>query len=214
MTIYPFLGVARRTGLLSGLLAVSLLIAGCGESDPVAAGGEARVQILLTDFPLEAIDAAEVWISAVYLQGGGQGRTYLFDDSENPQHFNLLDLQDTEVELFDPVPVPEGNYGQLRFVVDSAHITLADGYNFADGSSDMELVVPSGSIRVNLRGDDDPEGENEEAGSLDLVGGETTIVLVDFDVSQSFVFQGPPASPMGVLFKPVLKEVWRTTGTP
>jgi hypothetical protein len=32
---------------------------------------------------------------------------------------------------------------------------------------------------------------------------------VDFDVEQSFVFQGPPENPTGVLFTPVLHELSR-----
>jgi hypothetical protein len=32
-------------------------------------------------------------------------------------------------------------------------------------------------------------------------------MLVDFDVAASFVFQGPPELPIGVLFKPVLREL-------
>ena len=206
------LDLFRRGGAALALAALFVLTPGCSDSDPTGAdAGEARIQVLLTDFPLEAIEAADVWISEIYLVGGGQGRVTLFQDTEAPQHFDLLELQDTEVELFDPVPVPEGNYGQLRFVVSSARITLVDGYTFSDGTDEKEIFVPSGSIRVNLRGVDDPEGENEEAGSLDLVGGETVVVLVDFDVSKSFVFTGPPTSPNGVLFKPVLKEMWRTS---
>jgi hypothetical protein len=40
-------------------------------------------------------------------------------------------------------------------------------------------------------------------GGLELA--EDVDVVVDFDVAKNFVFQGPPTSPMSVLFTPVLK---------
>ena len=107
-------------------------------------------------------------------------------------------------DLTGEVPIPEGSYGQLRFVVDEAHIALNEGFTFSDGSSERSLTVPSGFFRVILHGEED---EEDDSGSLVFEGGETEIVLVDFDVSRSFVFQGPPDSPKGVRFKPVLKQI-------
>ena len=83
---------------------------------------------------------------------------------------------------------------QLRLVVDSARITLADGFTFQDGSTTKSLKVPSGGhsgIKVSF------------PGKLDLT--EDVDVVVDFDVAQNFVFQGPPARPHDVLFTPHLK---------
>lgn len=44
--------------------------------------------------------------------------------------------------------------------------------------------------------------------SIDVVGGLTAELLLDFDVSQSFVIQGNPAFPAdikGFIFKPTIK---------
>ena len=51
-------------------------------------GSEARVRILLTDFPLEAIASAEVSISRIYLTGGGDGHVDLFNDQGSPHGFS------------------------------------------------------------------------------------------------------------------------------
>ncbi len=195
-------GTAR--GLSWAFLSASVLIAGC-ESSPAGPVGEARIRVLLTDFPLEAIASAEVSISRVYLTGGGQGQVDLFNNEEAPHELDLLDLQGgVTFDLTGEVPVPEGSYGQLRFVVEEAQLALADGFTFSDGSSERDLTVPSTFFRVILNGE---AGEEDDSGSLALEGGETTAVLVDFDVSQSFVFQGPPDSPVGVQFKPVLRQL-------
>jgi hypothetical protein len=161
--------------------------------------------VLLTDFPLEAIESAEVTISRVYLTGGGQGQVDLFHDTENPHHLDLLDLQGgITFDLTGEVEIPEGNYGQLRFDVDAATLVLAEGYSFAGGASEIALTVPSGFFRVLLHGEED---EDDESGTIVVEEGVTTVVLVDFDVAASFVFQGPPTSPIGVHFKPVLKQL-------
>ena len=175
-------------------------------SAPTRAGPEARVQVLLTDFPLEAIASAEVFISRIYLTGGGgDGYVDLFNDQVSPHVIELLELQNgVTFDLTGEVPIPEGSYSQLRFEVDVANIALEEGYTFSDDSSEKSLKVPSGFFRVILPGEED---EGDDSGSLVFQGGETEVVLVDFDVSHSFVFQGPPDSPNGVHFKPVLKQM-------
>ena len=192
--------------LVPALLAM-LVAGGVIACDSTGPEDDARVQIQLTDAPADQIESAQVWISRVYLQGGGEedgeadapGRVDLFNDPENPQEYDLLDLQNGIVaDLTDPIDVPAGAYGQLRLVVDSAHITLVDGLTFADGEPDRVLFVPSGSqsgIKVDLL-----EPIAAAAGSL-------TIVLVDFDVNENFVFQGPEEAPVGVLFTPRLKQI-------
>ena len=199
-TRLPRLGAGISVSGVVVLIGITVITA-C-DSAPMSPGEEARVQVLLTDFPLEAIASAEVFVSRIYLTGEGDGQVDLFNDQGSPHEIDLLDLQDgVTFDLTGKVPVPAGSYGQLRFVVDEAHIALNEGFTFSDGSSERSLTVPSGFFRVILY------GEEDGSGSLAFEGGETKIVLVDFDVSQSFVFQGPPDSPSGVHFKPVLKQI-------
>jgi hypothetical protein len=184
------------------MLAFSFAASGCG-NDPTATG-TARVQVLLTDAPSDFIESAEIWVSRVYLQGGGEDnapRVYLYDDPENPKVFDLMELRDGITgELTEEFEVAAGNYSQLRIIVDSARVTLIDGLTFNGGSSTRKLTVPSGSqsgIKVQL------------AESLDLEDDEVVIVLVDFDVNQNFVIQGNPGTPAGIngiIFTPVLHE--------
>ena len=211
---------APLAGLLA-LLVVPFLAAGCG--DDGALDGNAEVRVLVTDAPSDYIAAADIWVSAVYLQGGAMddddldddgvddgadddvpGRVFLFDDPENPKRFDLLLLRDGITEdLTGYTDVEPGSYGQLRLVVDSAVVTLAEGYAFRDGGSTSSLMVPSGSssgIKVQL---DEP---------VEVDTGEEVTIVVDFDVDRNFVIQGNPETPagiQGVLFTPLLQEISR-----
>lgn len=119
---------------------------------------------------------------------------------------NLLDLQNGVTADLASLDIPTGHYVQLRLVVNGAAVTLNDGYEFADGSTEKSLKVPSGlqsGIKVNLAPSD---GQAGSAG-IDITEGETTLV-VDIDVSQNFKIQGNPDTPAGIkgiLFTPLLR---------
>ncbi|MBI4540381.1 MAG: DUF4382 domain-containing protein [Gemmatimonadetes bacterium] len=191
-------------GWIRGAWAVvlALALAGCAE-EGTGPGEPAFVKVALTDAPAEVISAAEVWISRVYVVPGGDSAkaVVLFNDPSNPRRYNLLDLRGgVSADLTDTVRVESGVYNQLRLVVDSARVTLAEGRTFQDGSTSKTLFVPSGSqsgIKVQL------------AEPIDAGEGQVTIVLVDFDVERNFVIQGnvdSPAGIRGILFTPTLVE--------
>ena len=170
------------------MFAVAALIglAAC-ESTGTAVG---TVRLHLTDGPGPAIASATVWVSRAELVPGGSGGVLVTDV---PQAFDLLSLQGGVTALLATATIPAGDYSQLRLVVDSARVTLADGGTFADGSSEAVLKVPSGmqtGIKVNF------------SGPVHVAPGETDIVI-DFDVARSFVFTGGSA-PSGASFKPVI----------
>ncbi|NIQ53453.1 MAG: hypothetical protein GWN85_08240 [Gemmatimonadetes bacterium] len=90
---------------------------------------------------------------------------------------------------------------------------LKDGYTFRDGSTSMDLKVPSGAqsgIKLNLWPAETTEGMDEDAGVM-IIPGETVLVL-DFDVNQSFRIQGNPETPAGIksmLFTPHIRVTAR-----
>ena len=212
--------MVRRLLLAGTTLALVVVAAACG-AESVSAPAPPQVQILLTDAPSDYIAAAEVWISRVYLmpgavendseseeegeEGNGQdSRVDLFNDPDNPLHFDLLTLRDgITAELTDLADVPEGSYGKLRMVVDRAMVTLGDGVLFKDGTSSAELKMPSAhksGLKVKLT-----EVIRAESGT-------TTVVTVDFDVDQNFKLQGNPENGRGingVIFTPNLRELNR-----
>ena len=205
---------APRWAAAALALTAAFGLAACDDSD-TAPEDQALVQIAVTDAPSDYIESAEVWISKVYLQGAPDagegeaadppsGRVILFDSPDDPFHVDLLVLRDGLVaDLTEPVAVDPMGYQQLRIVVDSAYVTLKEGFTFSDGSATKALKIPSGStsgVKVFLDG------------PIAAEAGEQTTLLLDFDVDENFKIQGSPDSPagiQGILFTPVIKELNR-----
>ena len=206
--------VSRGGNKVRGVVTWSIvawgLVAWAGCSD--AAGPETgRVRVLLTDAPSDMISTAEIWVSHIYLQGGSEepegeetdptGRVDLFLDAENPQIHDLMLLQGgITADLTGEVVVEAGQFHSLRMVVDSAHVTLLPGYAFENGDTEAAFKVPSGAqsgLKVELA-----------EGVLDLAGGETMTITVDFPVDDNFVIQMDQGTGAirEILFTPVLKE--------
>lgn len=175
--------------------------------DSTSPGATAQLTVLLTDAPSMYLDSAEVDIGAVELIGGEGGPILLTDDGTEG-FVDLMQLQGVATQALADVEIPAGTYSQLRLVVEAARVKLAPGYEFNDGSIRDDLTVPSGAqtgIKLNLKDADAEENE----GGVEIAGGQTVLV-VDFDVNQSFVIQGNPETPAGingVLFKPTLRVV-------
>lgn len=204
----------RIQGFFVALAAVAATL-GLGCTDSTGAG-TARVTVLLTDAPSVAIKSAVVEIGAIDIIKMDEDGTCEADGScehvrltDDGGSFDLLDLQNGTTATLASLVVEPGRYRQIRFVVESATITL-DGDTFTDGSDTKALKIPSGAqtgIKVNLGWGDDGDG----AAGIEVVPGETVIVI-DFDVMQNFRIQGNPNTPAGikgVLFTPMLRAVVR-----
>lgn len=175
---------------LTGLtLALALSLGACDDS---ASPGGARLSIMLTD---AAGDLEEAWveITGIYLQPtqATQGqRVWLLQSSTGL--IDLLTLSDAAVDLVNDEVVPPGTYAQLRFIIGDAVIKTVGGKVYATAGAvppgglviDGPLQCPScleTGLKVNLPG-----------GAVTLAD-EATILVVDFDVSQSFGREvGPP----------------------
>ncbi len=208
-SVGPGPGKKVRLLMAFGIVAASVALASC---DPGTAPGTQRayVQVQITDAPSDMLASAEIWVSRVYLQGGADstaadsaGSVDLFNDPANPKHYDLLTLQDSVTAvLTDVVDVDPGAYQQLRLVVDSARLTLADGYFFSDSTTSDVLFVPSGAesgIKVSLNS------------TLRLPADSTMTLVVDFPVDQNFVIQqNSDQTVRTILFTPSLKEQKRS----
>jgi hypothetical protein len=161
--------------------------------DSMGSAGTGTVTVKISDAPSDDFLTAVVYVSEISITGSGTGSTDQIVSSAK-QSFDLLTLQGGVTASAGSASVPTGTYNQIRLLVDSARVTLKSGHTFADGSTTARLNVPSGSqtgIKVNL------------SPPVEVVEGET-VLLVDFDLNQSFVFQGPSDHPNSVSFKPVI----------
>jgi hypothetical protein len=202
---------AKKLASLLPVLLLSLLAVACndgtlGVEDPT---GEAlmdtgaRIRVLLTDAPSDYIGAAEVDIGRVELVPVDDGPPIVLSEDGTDGFVNLLDLQDAATMPLAEADIEPGAFAQLRLIVEAARVEMIEGYEFRDGSTEMALFVPSGAqtgIKLILKSADD-------SGPLEIVPGETVLVL-DFDVSRSFVLRGNPETPAGVHgvnFKPTIR---------
>jgi hypothetical protein len=115
------------------------------------------------------------------------------------QQFNLLDLQNGLTADMVQMEIGAGSYDMIRMHVVSSKIILADGTQFA-------MKIPSGmqsGLKIRL----DPP--------LVVEDGTVNEILVDFNLSKSFIVQGNMKAKHGItgfLFKPVIRAQCQVHG--
>lgn len=189
------------------LAALSLFVlAACG--DDSSNGDTTRLSIRLTDAPGD-ISAAVVTVSEIYLQGS-DGRVVLRDQDTT---LDLLDLADATADMVNGAVVPQGSYSQLRFVITGAYISVEEeaGQRIYATSPDFAGLPPGTTVDGNLQ---TPSFSTSGVkvtlpGDQLVLDTDQKILLVDFDVSQSF---GKQAGNSGQwVMSPVIKGADITT---
>ena len=179
----------------------ALLFAGvfsCNMPTGQSSGTTGTLSVLLTDAPLpiDAVDATEVTIDSMVIRekvetGEEAGKPFITLTSEE-QSFNLLDFRNGVAANVVEMEVPTGEYDLVRLYVGEASITY-------DGT-EHNLFVPSGAqtgIKIFI----EP--------AIQVEGGLTSELLLDFDVNRSFIVRGNPLTPSpikGFNFKPVIRS--------
>lgn len=193
-----------KNGLMF-LAGILILTTSCTKNDSVGTGGKGNLSLLLTDAPfpsnlventLVTIDKIEIrstTITATTSEADNAAQyTILYEGEGKP--FDLLDLQNGITEELANVDLEPGSYDLIRMHVVKAEVVLKDGTSY-------NLKIPSGStsgIKIKIT----PQ--------LLIESGVESTILLDFDVSKSFIVQGNPKTPAGVkgfLFKPVLRAM-------
>ena len=195
------------------MLALMLPLAACDDSTNVAEPG--TMSLLLTD---EAGDfgQAVVVIESIELVGesGDEETTVML--REEATTTDLLTLSNDVEEMVAEATVPGGSYGQIRFVIPQACITVeqdtdpvtflvySSSEDFTEcGTPDGMLQLPSfaeSGLKVNLPA---------EASEVD---GDQHIVLLDFNVEESFGQQAG-ASGMWVMTPVITSSTIEFTGS-
>jgi hypothetical protein len=173
----------RRIQILAScLLALGLGMVGCG--------GESTVTIKLTDAPGD-FKRAVVTISEVELLGEGENnRVILLNE---PKTTDLITLANDTADLVTDATVPAGTYKELRFVITGAFIEVEqeDGTTKIYASSPDYAGLPEGAevageLQMPSYG---ASGLKVKIAAPVAVEGEQKVILVDFDVAQSFGHQ-------------------------
>ncbi len=196
------------------LLAVLASFISCTDSDGSNMDtGKLVIQLTDAPFPHDLVAEANVTIFKIDARYKGEdmenemenemeGETEEEMENEDGSSFvvlmeeeiqvNLLDLTNGITETLVNTEVPVGTYDLIRVYVRGINVVLVDETSF-------DLKVPSGEqtgIKVFVKP------------GLTVAGGLTSDLLLDFDVSKSFVAQGNLSSAAGIKgfhFKPVIK---------
>lgn len=187
------------------LSCVSLLAVVAACSDGSGPSGH-RVSVFLTDAPGDVLEAV-VTIDQIYLQGGeGEGETGgRVNLLTAPVTVDLLTLADEWMPLVEGAEIPDGQYGQLRFVISGAYLRVeeAEGDRIFATSADYDGLPEGAEVGGTLQ----TPSFGQSGLKVNFAGGlaidaETTL-LVDFDVADSF---GKEAGQSGKwVMHPVLK---------
>ena len=179
---------------------MAFIIAACSEdNDTTGSTGNLSIQLTDAPFPSDLVSEANVIFDRIEIRKADEAEGSPFIVlSEEEMSFNLLDLTNGVTASLVDLEIEVGSYDLIRLYVSEANVVLGDGGSF-------DLNIPSGSqtgIKIFI----DP--------SIEVAGGLTAELLLDFDVSQSFVPQGNPNSAdaiNGFTFKPTIKAANLTT---
>lgn len=188
---------------LAGIL---ILATSCNKVDDSVGGGKGKLTLKLTDapFPVSLVDQALVTIDKIEIRSAKAATTTSTTTDDESQYtvlysgtgkqFDLLDLQNGVTAELMSMDLPAGSYDFIRMHVAKSEVFLKDGTHF-------DLKIPSGTssgLKIKIS----PE--------LVIESGIDSEVLLDFDVSKSFITQGNMNTMHGIkgfLFKPVLRAV-------
>ncbi len=193
-----------KTKLLSFFIILAVLFfSGCSEDLSTEANmGRLTVQLTDAPFPYDLISEANVTIfkiDARYKGESMEGEENTEDDGktfivlmEEERDINLINLTNGITETLVDMDVPAGSYDLILIYVKGVNVVLIDGSTF-------DLKVPSGEqtgIKVFIKP------------SLFVSGELSSDLLLDFDVSRSFIPKGNSKNISGINgfnFKPVIK---------
>jgi Domain of unknown function (DUF4382)/Carboxypeptidase regulatory-like domain len=169
------------------------LISGCDSANEPQDSGSLLVKVTDAPFPADFVESATVTIDSIEIRqkSGTEDNPYIVI-SDIPMDFNLLELRNGITASLPEIEIPVGSYDLVRLYVEDASIVLKENLE------KFNLKVPSGDetgIKIFIK----PE--------IQIQGGLTAELLIDFDLSKSFVVQGSPDAINGFHFKPTLRAV-------
>lgn len=170
-------------------LAAALTLGACGDGSSISGEGASRLSIRLTDAPGDLAEA-QVQITQIYLQGDN-GRIVLMDGGT--EYIDLLTLAGGKTaELVGDAVVPSGTYSQLRFVIGGAYIKTRDGAVYATQGA----ATPAGGTAGSLQCPSCAQSgfKVKLPGGAVSIDSDSKVLVVDFDVSQSFGHQAGKSS--------------------
>lgn len=194
-----------RLTLIAGAAFAAATIAACGggggdSGSPAPAPAPAQsgtLGVSLTDAPACGFEAVNVTVSKVRVHqnaAAGENEGGWSDITLNPaRKINLLNLTNGVLDSLGATSLPAGKYNQLRLVLDANA-----------GTGTANTVVPTGTTAEKTL--DTPSAVQSGikiAGQFDVVAGQRTDLVLDFDACKSVLTKGNGKYAL----KPVVKLV-------
>ncbi|UCH10678.1 MAG: DUF4382 domain-containing protein [Fidelibacterota bacterium] len=185
--------ILRSTLTIMLSLVLALGFSACESTTDDDDTGTLSVTMTDAPFPTDLVAEANVTITELEAREKDVEDTHspFLTLSDSTQTFNLLDLRNGVTTSLANLDVPVGTYDMFRLYVSAGEIILKDGTTY-------NLTVPSGAqtgIQLLV------------SPAIEVVGGLTADLLLDFDVEKSFVPKGPRTDLTGFNFKPVIRAV-------
>ena len=189
----------KKLGTVITFIALGIIIFNaCNQDDTFTTPKtKSKLNVYLTDapFPVELVSQTIVNIDKIEIRKQGSDSTDagFIVISEEPIEIDLLSLSNGLTEQLASVELDSGSYDMIRMHVTDSKVILKDNTEF-------DLKIPSGSssgLKIKI----DP--------SIEVSSGQNIDVLLDFDVSKSFVAKGnwKGGKINGFNFKPVVRCV-------
>lgn len=168
------------------VLAIIFSLASCSRNEKAPNGGNAKLEVRLTDSPFPY--AKEVWVDIQKIQ-------IIMGDSSNPVElngahpgvYNLFDLTNGKDTLLADATIPSGTISQIRLMLGD------NNYLVTNGGDKISLKTPSGQesgLKVQVH--------------QEVSGGILYRLTLDFDAGRSIVKAGNSGQ---YLLKPVLRII-------
>ncbi len=181
--------------------------AACGDSPTAAGRGTLAVRLTDAPFPTDSVSSVDIFVVRVDGRVADADSAAAEQDSAGTNGWTTLAAPNISVNLLayqngaslplGMATLTEGSYHGFRLIIDpsKSSVTLKNGMVLT-GTSSPNIAFPSGSrtgIKIVL------------TTPVEVVASDTTTMLVDFDVANSFVLRGNTILQNGLLFKPVVK---------
>jgi hypothetical protein len=185
--------------IITGIILSTIAFVGCNQ-DEVSLENKGRLNVHITDapFPIDLVSSTVVTIDAVEIKKKADAELEEDESSfilltDELMEINLLELTNGVTEIIATTDLEPGTYDEIRLHVVDATVTLKEG-------SEYNLKIPSGSssgLKIKIHP------------AITINEGETSDVLLDFDLSKSFVVKGNLNGNIGgFIFKPVVRGVF------
>lgn len=188
--------------ILFPLIAAALIMTGCTKSTDYKDQGTGKLIVKLTDDPfnISFVESATVTITKIEVRKANNLDSNNFIVVwEDTKVVDLLTLRNGITEDLPAIDLPKGSYDLVRLYVEEA------GLKLKDQPGEFNVKVPSGKqtgIKIFI------------SPALNIEGGLTSELLLDFDLSRSFVMRGNLSHSSGVkgfIFKPCIRATNNST---